>query len=72
MMEKEIIERFLNKFVGVVRSDNGNDFFSKGRLTEITKETIIIEFRKQIQAINIDSIVNIREMGGEDGGANDS
>lgn len=72
MMEKEIIERFLNKFVGVVRSDNGSDFFSKGRLTEITKETIIIEFRGQIQAININSIVNIREMWGEDGGANDS
>ena len=65
MMEREVVERFLNKYIGVVRSDNGTDFFSKGKFVEITKESIIIEFRGQIQAISINSIINIREIEGE-------
>lgn len=62
MIEKDIVKRFLNKYVGVVRSDNNKDFFSKGKLTEVTDKTIIIKFHGQIQAISIDSLINIREM----------
>ena len=62
-MEREVAEMFLGKFCGIVRLDNGRDFFCRGRITKITEQSIILEFEGKIQAIAIDSVKNIRILG---------
>lgn len=59
-MEREVAERFLDKFVGVVRLDNGRDFFSKGILARVTDTSIVLENDGSPEAISLDSIKNIR------------
>lgn len=62
MIERKVAKRFLNKYVGVVRFDDGHNFYSKGTITEVTETSIVLEFNGSIQAISLDSIKNIREI----------
>ena len=65
MIEKETVERFLNKTILFSWSGNNDRvIFSTGFLKMVTSDSIIIDFRGQEQVYSLDSLKSIRELKG--------
>lgn len=62
-MEKAIVERFLNKNVGLVILDNGREHFRKGVVVLVTEQSLILRyFDGRENAFSLDRIKEIKEV----------
>lgn len=62
MIESEIARKFVGKLIGVSRRDNGKNYFSRGRLTEVTWSCLILERDGRTEIISLSAIENLREV----------
>lgn len=71
MVEKEIVDLFLNKKIVFKWSINNKTFESVGFLKKVSSTSIIIEFRNKLQVYSLASIITIREFEEKEVGKND-
>jgi len=61
MIEKEIIELFLNKKIVFIWKSGDKTYTSSGFLKRVTDSSIVIEFYNKPQTYSLDSIITVRE-----------
>jgi len=62
-MNKELLERLVNKKIGFSRIENGKDLFSVGILEELKDNTAVINSKQHgLLLVDIDVIKLVREM----------
>jgi len=62
MIEREIVEVFVNKKVGIVYSDSNRDVYISGILQKIVGLSLIIDSHDQKIALSLECIQKIKEL----------
>jgi len=66
MIERKIAEQFLHKNVVINYEDDNQDRITKGIITEVTENSILLDYRDSNQAISLKIINFIREVPNND------
>lgn len=62
MIDCELAQNFVEKYIGFLRREANRDIFSNGFLKGIKNNCLIIEFRGSIQLYSLENILSIREI----------
>lgn len=61
MIEKELLNKFLDKKIVFCWQNNQQKMFSVGILREVTDSSILIDFKGTAQVYDLDSIISVKE-----------
>jgi len=60
MIERQILNRFVGKTIGVLYKDTDREVFARGLLKEIADNTVLIQTTDELLALDISAIIKIK------------
>ena len=61
MIEKQILNKFIGKTIGILYKDSNREVFARGILEEVTDNTILIKSIDGLMALDITAVIKIKE-----------
>jgi hypothetical protein len=60
MIDRKILNQFLNKEIGVLYKDSNREIFARGVLKEVTDNTILLQTIDSLLALDHSSVIKIK------------
>jgi hypothetical protein len=60
MIERQILDKFIGKTIGLLYKDTNREVFVRGKLTEVTDNTVLIKTIDELLALDISAIIKIK------------
>lgn len=61
MMERQILNKFIGKTIGILYKDSDKEIFARGVLEDVTENTILIRKIDGLLALDISTVIKIKE-----------
>lgn len=61
MMERQILNKFIGKTIGILYKDSDREVFARGVLEDVTENTILIRQIDGLLALDISTVIKIKE-----------